>query len=95
MDLSLGRVRLYHDRLLISQTKNTFISRLSASIRHQFEWKREECFLVRKPDPPVMVAIAKEPPGKIKTKAVQILDYNLGRSVNSIISYHVNFARIY
>ncbi|KAL5531483.1 hypothetical protein ACEPAG_4360 [Sanghuangporus baumii] len=46
---------------------------------HEFEWKREECFLIRKPDPPVLVAITKEPPGKIKTKAVQILDYNLKR----------------
>ncbi|EJD07364.1 uncharacterized protein FOMMEDRAFT_164351 [Fomitiporia mediterranea MF3/22] len=46
---------------------------------HEFEWKREECFLIRKPDPPVLVAITKEPPGKIKTKSVQILDYNLQR----------------
>ncbi|OCB85488.1 hypothetical protein A7U60_g7498 [Sanghuangporus baumii] len=46
---------------------------------HEFEWKREECFLIRKPDPPVLVAITKEPPGKIKTKVVQILDYNLKR----------------
>ncbi|KAF8347723.1 hypothetical protein F5887DRAFT_1258289 [Amanita rubescens] len=46
---------------------------------HEFEWKREECYMIRKPDPPVMVAVAKEPPGKIKTTAVQILDYNLNR----------------
>ncbi|THH10762.1 hypothetical protein EW145_g1104 [Phellinidium pouzarii] len=46
---------------------------------HSFEWKREECFLIRKPDPPVLVAITKEPPGRIKTKAVQILDYNINR----------------
>lgn len=35
--------------------------------------------MVRKPDPPVLVAVTKEPPGKIKTTAVQILDYNLNR----------------
>ncbi|KAH8105550.1 hypothetical protein DFH11DRAFT_1644548 [Phellopilus nigrolimitatus] len=46
---------------------------------HEFDWKREECYLIRKPDPPVLVAITKEPPGRIKTKAVQILDYNLNR----------------
>lgn len=46
---------------------------------HEFEWKREECFMIRKPDPPVMVAITKEPPGRIKTSSVQILDYNLNR----------------
>jgi hypothetical protein len=47
--------------------------------RHDFEWKREECYLIRKPDPPVLVAITKEPPGKIKTSSVQLLDYNLNR----------------
>ena len=46
---------------------------------HEFEWKREQCFLIRKPDPPVLVAVTKEPPGKIKTSAVQILDYNINR----------------
>lgn len=46
---------------------------------HEFEWKREECFMIRKPDPPVLVAVTKEPPGKLKTAAVQILDYNLNR----------------
>ncbi|OJA11972.1 hypothetical protein AZE42_07236 [Rhizopogon vesiculosus] len=46
---------------------------------HDFEWKREECFMIRKPDPPVMVAVTKEPPGRIKTTSVQILDYNLNR----------------
>uniref|UniRef100_A0A0W0F569 Inhibitor of growth protein N-terminal histone-binding domain-containing protein n=1 Tax=Moniliophthora roreri TaxID=221103 RepID=A0A0W0F569_MONRR len=46
---------------------------------HEFEWKREECFLVRKPDPPVLVAITKEPPGRLKTSSIQILDYNLNR----------------
>ncbi|ETW79324.1 hypothetical protein HETIRDRAFT_245675, partial [Heterobasidion irregulare TC 32-1] len=46
---------------------------------HEFEWKREECFMIRKPDPPVLVAVTKEPPGKLKTTAVQILDYNLNR----------------
>ncbi|KAF9219789.1 hypothetical protein BS17DRAFT_740317 [Gyrodon lividus] len=46
---------------------------------HEFEWRREECFIIRKPDPPVLVAVTKEPPGRIKTSSVQILDYNLNR----------------
>lgn len=46
---------------------------------HEFEWRREECFIVRKPDPPVLVAVTKEPPGRIKTSSVQLLDYNLQR----------------
>ncbi|KAJ7595087.1 hypothetical protein C8J56DRAFT_928370 [Mycena floridula] len=47
---------------------------------HEFEWKREECFLIRKPDPPVMVAITKQgASGRLKTTSVQILDYNLNR----------------
>lgn len=49
--------------------------------RHVFEWKREECFLIRKPDPAVLVAITtkKETAGRSKTATVQILDYNLNR----------------
>ncbi|GLB41766.1 hypothetical protein LshimejAT787_1003660 [Lyophyllum shimeji] len=47
--------------------------------QHEFEWKREECFMVRKPDPPVLVAVTKEPAGRLKTTSVQILDYNLNR----------------
>lgn len=46
---------------------------------HEFEWKREECFMIRKPDPPVLVALTREPAGRIKTTVVQILDYNLNR----------------
>ncbi|KAG8215004.1 hypothetical protein J3R82DRAFT_8410 [Butyriboletus roseoflavus] len=46
---------------------------------HEFEWKREECFIIRKPDPPVLVAVTKEPPGRIRSASVQILDYNLNR----------------
>ncbi|KAF8836205.1 hypothetical protein BDN67DRAFT_877726, partial [Paxillus ammoniavirescens] len=46
---------------------------------HEFEWKREECYIIRKPDPPVLVAVTKEPPGRIKTSSIQILDYNLNR----------------
>ncbi|KAJ3572362.1 hypothetical protein NP233_g3130 [Leucocoprinus birnbaumii] len=46
---------------------------------HDFEWKREECFMLRKPDPPVLVAVTKEPSSKLKTSTVQILDYNLNR----------------
>lgn len=54
--------------------------------RHEFEWKREECFMVRKPDPPVLVAITKEPSGRIKTTSIQILDYNLNRYFRSMIA---------
>ncbi|KAF8511844.1 hypothetical protein BU17DRAFT_69514 [Hysterangium stoloniferum] len=46
---------------------------------HDFEWRREACYMIRKPDPPVIVAVTKEPTGKIKTTTVQILDYNLNR----------------
>lgn len=46
---------------------------------HEFEWKREECYLIRKPDPPVLVAITKEPSGRLKTHSVQLLDYNINR----------------
>ncbi|KAI0039054.1 hypothetical protein FA95DRAFT_1567372 [Auriscalpium vulgare] len=46
---------------------------------HEFEWKREECYMIRKPDPAVLVAVTKEPPGRLRTAAVQILDYNLNR----------------
>lgn len=35
--------------------------------------------MLRKPDPPVLVAVTKEPPGRLKTTSVQILDYNLQR----------------
>lgn len=37
--------------------------------------------MIRKPDPPVLVAVTKEPPGKIKTSSVQILDYNINRCI--------------
>ncbi|KZT21173.1 hypothetical protein NEOLEDRAFT_1074096 [Neolentinus lepideus HHB14362 ss-1] len=46
---------------------------------HEFEWKKEECYIVRKPDPPVLVAITKEPTSRVRTWTVQILDYNLNR----------------
>ncbi|EIN09411.1 hypothetical protein PUNSTDRAFT_85754 [Punctularia strigosozonata HHB-11173 SS5] len=46
---------------------------------HEFEWKREECYMIRKPDPPVLIAVTKEPAGRIKTTSVQILDYNINR----------------
>jgi hypothetical protein len=44
--------------------------------------------MLRKPDPPVLVAVTKEPAGRIKTSTVQILDYNLNRwvSVSSFLS---------
>ncbi|KZT64601.1 hypothetical protein DAEQUDRAFT_732458 [Daedalea quercina L-15889] len=46
---------------------------------HEFEWRREECYIVRKPDPAVLVAVTKEPSGRLKTSSVQILDYNINR----------------
>ncbi|KAK7466359.1 hypothetical protein VKT23_005086 [Stygiomarasmius scandens] len=46
---------------------------------HKFEWRREECYLIRGEDPPVLVAITKEPVGRLKTQSIQILDYNLMR----------------
>ena len=47
--------------------------------RHEFEWKKEECFMIRKPDPPVIIAVTKDTPGRLSTASVQILDYNLNR----------------
>jgi len=41
--------------------------------RNEFEWKREECFMLRKPDPPVLVAVTKEPAGRIKTSTYRFL----------------------
>lgn len=35
--------------------------------------------MLRKPDPPVLIAVTKEPPGRLKTLNCQILDYNLHR----------------
>lgn len=61
---------------------------LARTTRHSFEWKREECFLIRKPDPAVLVAITKDVPGKSRTSTIQILDYNLNRHV-SIVSCRV------
>ncbi|KAI0334629.1 hypothetical protein GY45DRAFT_1426956 [Cubamyces sp. BRFM 1775] len=46
---------------------------------HDFQWRREECYILRKPDPAVLVAITKEPPGRLQTRSIQILDYNLNR----------------
>ncbi|KAG1764034.1 hypothetical protein EDD22DRAFT_979169 [Suillus occidentalis] len=60
-------------------SKHKTIELYNPTKEHEFEWKREECFMIRKPDPPVMVAVTKEPPGRIKTASVQILDYNLNR----------------
>ena len=37
--------------------------------------------MIRKPDPPVLVAVASEPPSRIRNGTVQILDYNLNRCV--------------
>ncbi|KAI9573767.1 hypothetical protein HD554DRAFT_2166541 [Boletus coccyginus] len=54
---------------------------------HEFEWKREECFMIRKPDPPVLVAVTKESSGRIRTASVQILDYNLNRYVLSPLCF--------
>ncbi|KAF8757637.1 hypothetical protein RHS01_03256 [Rhizoctonia solani] len=45
---------------------------------HEFEWKKEECYILRKPDPPVLIAVT-EPEKKNKKGIVQFLDYNLSR----------------
>ncbi|KAG8748407.1 hypothetical protein FRC10_005954 [Ceratobasidium sp. 414] len=45
---------------------------------HEFEWKKDECYLLRKPDPPVLVAVS-ESEKKNKKAIVQFLDYNLSR----------------
>jgi hypothetical protein len=37
--------------------------------------------MIRKPDPPVLVAVTSEPPARIRNGTVQILDYNLNRYV--------------
>lgn len=58
-----------------------YVTLLNVTARHEFEWKREECFIIRKPDPAVLVAITKEAAGRLKTSTVQILDYNLNRYV--------------
>ncbi|KAI0709639.1 hypothetical protein C8T65DRAFT_727346 [Cerioporus squamosus] len=46
---------------------------------HDYEWRREECYILRKPDPAVLIAVTKEPPGRLQTRTVQLLDYNLNR----------------
>ncbi|KAJ3928693.1 MAG: hypothetical protein NXY57DRAFT_901520 [Lentinula lateritia] len=48
---------------------------------HEFEWKREEeCYIIRKPDPPVLIAITtRKESNRIQPATVQILDYNLDR----------------
>ncbi|EJU03538.1 hypothetical protein DACRYDRAFT_105696 [Dacryopinax primogenitus] len=46
--------------------------------QHEFEWKKEACFLIRKPDPPVIVCSC-DAPQTSKRSALQILDYNLQR----------------
>ena len=51
----------------------------NAPSSHDFEWKKDECYMIRKPDPPVLVAVASEPPSRIRNGTVQILDYNLNR----------------
>lgn len=56
---------------------------------HEFEWKREECYILRKPDPAVLVAVTKEASGRLKTSSVQILDYNLNRWVTLILRYRI------
>ncbi|KAF8317173.1 hypothetical protein DL93DRAFT_2077390 [Clavulina sp. PMI_390] len=45
---------------------------------HEFEWKKESCYLLRKPDPPVQVAVT-DAAKKGKPASVQVLDYNLRR----------------
>ncbi|KAG8754216.1 hypothetical protein FRC12_011268 [Ceratobasidium sp. 428] len=61
----------------------TFTGRLSFKWEfkwedHEFEWKKDECYLLRKPDPPVLIAVS-ESEKKNKKAIVQFLDYNLSR----------------
>jgi hypothetical protein len=58
-----------------------FFLKTRRQIRHTFEWKRDSCYLIRKPDPAVLVAITKEVQARSKSTSVQILDYNLNRHV--------------
>ncbi|CAE7124972.1 unnamed protein product [Rhizoctonia solani] len=56
---------------------------------HEFEWKKEECFILRKPDPPVLIAVT-EPEKKNKKGIVQFLDYNLSRyAIFSFFSFYL------
>lgn len=73
MGVQVGRVSVTREYLAL-------ITNIMPS-SHEFEWKREECYIIRKPDPPVLVAVTKEPPGRIKTTTVQLLDYNINRFV--------------
>ena len=41
--------------------------------------------MIRKPDPPVIIAVTKDATGRLKTTSVQILDYNLNRSVPWVV----------
>lgn len=80
MELHLGRVSAFAIFL--------WFAHLIFVARHEFEWKREECYMLRKPDPPVLVAITKDTPGRLKTTNVQILDYNLNRYVPHATRQH-------
>lgn len=78
MVLQMGRVSTYRPNFLEIFGEAPPPSQTFAN-RHELEWKREECFLLRKPDPPVIVSVTKEASGRLKTTTVQILDYNLNR----------------
>ncbi|KAF8329404.1 uncharacterized protein EI90DRAFT_3062502 [Cantharellus anzutake] len=45
---------------------------------HEFEWKKDSCYVIRKPDPPVIVCTTRSE-AKDKPASVQILDYNVKR----------------
>jgi len=83
MELQLGRVSEPEFSRIFAHFAPVSLKRLFCftCFRHSFEWKREECYLIRKPDPAVLVAITKDVPGRVKSSAVQILDYNLNRYV--------------
>ncbi|KAG8713851.1 hypothetical protein FRC08_012717 [Ceratobasidium sp. 394] len=73
-------IELHNPTILIDLT---FTGRLSFKWEfkwedHEFEWKKDECYLLRKPDPPVLVAVS-ESEKKNKKAIVQFLDYNLSR----------------
>lgn len=51
--------------------------------------------MIRKPDPPLLVAIASEPPSRIRNGSVQILDCNLNRWVEApLLAPHRDYSTI-
>ena len=62
---------------------------------HEFEWRREECFIIRKPDPAVLIASTKEPPGRLQTRNVQLLYYNINRYAHATLTAPLHVVTAY